>query len=274
MPFSVITLAAAGIDTGPFDLYSDVDSYAVAFETGVSKSSLLAGYYTFVPVGATIIRVKSASALCTNFVNMEIITTTTTSTTPPPPTYFYYTAEYCNGGGSAGVVRFTVDQVANSVFDLGDYVCVNLTGIAVGPTYNIDLGDGESYIGNNCTLCPTPPPPPTYVQIPSYPYLYNTSDASNVGVCCQGSYLYVNGSGNFVTTPTAGYTLVEYFYVDDNGAFPDYFDNATVMYANDLLTFPVPAGYYGSQAAGYRRIQGSAGQFSTSITSCAGVFCP
>jgi hypothetical protein len=85
MPFSVITLAAAGADTGPFDLYSDVDSYAVAFETGVSKSSLLAGYYTFFPIGATIIRVKSASALCTNFVNMEIITTTTTTTTAGPP---------------------------------------------------------------------------------------------------------------------------------------------------------------------------------------------
>ena len=105
-------------------------------------------------------------------------------------------------------------------------------------------------------------------------YLYNTSDASNVGVCCQGSYLYVDESGNFVTTPTAGYTLVEYFYVDDNGAFPDYFDNATEMYADVLLLFPVPAGYYGSQAAGYRQIAGTAGQFSTSITSCAGVFCP
>jgi hypothetical protein len=209
---------------------------------------------------------------------------TPTATIPPPtptpsPTvtpiqsYQYYTAEYCSGG-SAGIVRCNVDQVLNSVFDLGSYVCIRLTGFASGPAYNIDLGDGESYIGNNCSLCPTPPPPPTYAQIPSYPYLYNTSDASNVGVCCQGSYLYVDESGNFVTTPTAGYTLVEYFYVDDNGAFPDYFDNATEMYADVLLLFPVPAGYYGSQAAGYRQIAGTAGQFSTSITSCAGVFCP
>ena len=200
-------------------------------------------------------------------------TSTTSTTTTQPPTYFYYTAEYCSGG-SAGVVRCTVDQVLNSVFDLGSYVCIRLTGFAFGPTYAIDLGDGESYIGTNCSACPTPPPPPTYVQIPSYPYLYNSSNASTVGVCCQGSYLYVNSSGDFVTTPTTGYTLVEYFYVDDNGASPSYFDNATEMYANDLLTFPVPAGYYGSQAAGYRRVSGIAGQFSTSITSCAGVFCP
>ena len=44
------------------------------------------------------------------------VPTTTTTTTPPPPTYFYYTAEYCSGG-SAGVVRFIVDQVTNSVFE-------------------------------------------------------------------------------------------------------------------------------------------------------------
>ena len=122
------------------------------------------------------------------------------------------------------------------------------------------------------TTTTTLPPAPTYVQIPSYPYLYNTSNASMVGVCCEGSYLYVDGSGNFVTTPTAGYTLVEYFYVDDNGG--TYFDTATVMYADALLLFPVPAGYYGSQPAGYRQVAGTAGQFSTSITSCAGVDCP
>lgn len=46
------------------------------------------------------------------------------------------------------------------------------------------------------------------------------------------------------------------------------------MYADALLLFPVPAGYYGSQAAGYRQVSGIAGQFSTSITSCAGVICP
>jgi hypothetical protein len=270
MANAVITLAAAGTDTGPFDLYSNADSYAVAFETGVSKSSLLAGYYTFVPNAATVVRVKSASALCTNFVDMEITSTTTTTTTTQPQ-YFYYTADYCTGG-SAGTVRVTVDQVLNSVFDLGNYVCVTLTGFTFGPAYNIDLGDGETYLGTNCSACPTPPPGPTYVPIPSYAYLYNTSNAPNTGVCCQGSYLYVNGSGDFVTTPTAGYTFVEYFYVDDNGG--NYFDTATVMYADDLLTFPVPAGYYGSQPIGYRQIVGIAGQFLTSITSCAGVDCP
>ena len=87
-----------------------------------------------------------------------------------------------------------------------------------------------------------------------------------------GSALYMDSLGNFVTTPTAGYTLVTQFWVDDNGG--TYFNTATVMYASNGTTlFPVPAGYYGSQPIGYRRIVGTAGQFSTSLTTCAGVPC-
>ena len=79
-----ITLTTAGTDTGPFNLYSDVDGFVSAFETGVSKAALLAGYTTTnVPNGTTIVRVMSASELCTNFIDIiisgECTTTTTTS---------------------------------------------------------------------------------------------------------------------------------------------------------------------------------------------------
>ncbi len=81
-----ITLTTAGTDTGPFNLYSDVDGFVSAFETGVSKAALLAGYTsTLVPNGTTIIRVMSANPLCTNFIDIvidkECTTTTTTSST-------------------------------------------------------------------------------------------------------------------------------------------------------------------------------------------------
>ena len=80
-----ITLTTAGADTGPFNLYSDVDGYISAFETGVSKASLLAGYTSsLVPNGTTTVRVMSASALCTNYIDIiisgECGTTTTTTT--------------------------------------------------------------------------------------------------------------------------------------------------------------------------------------------------
>ena len=38
-----ITLTTAGTDTGPFNLFSDVDGYTTAFVSGVSKSALVAG---------------------------------------------------------------------------------------------------------------------------------------------------------------------------------------------------------------------------------------
>ena len=68
-----ITIAAAGTDTGPFNLFSDADTYTTAFATGVLKSELLAGYTsTVVPDAATIVRVKSNSVGCTNYVDMTI----------------------------------------------------------------------------------------------------------------------------------------------------------------------------------------------------------
>jgi len=77
-----ITLTTAGADTGPFNIYSDVDGYVSAFETGVSKASLLAGYTSsLAPNGTTIVRVMSASALCTNYIDLTLSMCTTTTTT-------------------------------------------------------------------------------------------------------------------------------------------------------------------------------------------------
>jgi hypothetical protein len=140
MPFSVITLAAAGADTGPFDLYSDDDSYAVAFETGVSKSSLLAGYYTFVPVGATVVRVKSASELCTNYVDMEITSTTTTTTTTGAPVEYQIDNSATGTSGDACTSATTTSIVyaepGNTVPIVGMFLYTNtgLTTPFVGST--------------------------------------------------------------------------------------------------------------------------------------------
>jgi len=84
----LITLTIAGTDVGPFDLYSDADGYASAFETGVSRASLVAGYIsTSVPDAATTIKAQSYGT-CTNYLYLVIAgrTTTTTTTTLIPPT--------------------------------------------------------------------------------------------------------------------------------------------------------------------------------------------
>lgn len=81
----LITLTTAGADSGPFDLYSNLDGYVSAFETGISKSALLAGYSSnLVPDYTSTIRIKS-NGVCVNYIDIElesIITTTTTTTIP------------------------------------------------------------------------------------------------------------------------------------------------------------------------------------------------
>ncbi len=95
----VITLTTAGTDTGPFDLYSDVDGYVSAFVTGVSKSALVSGYSTsLAPVGTTIVRVQS-TGLCDNYIDITLVPPTTTTTTSTCPTY--YELQGCNPGDYA-----------------------------------------------------------------------------------------------------------------------------------------------------------------------------
>ena len=84
----LITLTVAGSDSGPFNLYSNLDGYISAFESGVSKASLLAGYASsVVPDFTTTIRILSTGT-CTNYVDIivEEITTTTTTTIAPTTT--------------------------------------------------------------------------------------------------------------------------------------------------------------------------------------------
>ena len=80
----LITLTTAGVDVGPFDLYSDVDGYVSAFETGVSRAALVAGYTSYVvPDGTMTIKVQSYGT-CNNYLYLVVdgaVTTTTTTST-------------------------------------------------------------------------------------------------------------------------------------------------------------------------------------------------
>lgn len=81
----VITLTTVGADTGPFNLFSDVNGYTIAFALGVTKEELEAGYPSdLVPDGTTTIRVQSVNSLCNNYIDLPTGITTTTTTTPTP----------------------------------------------------------------------------------------------------------------------------------------------------------------------------------------------
>lgn len=88
-----LTLTTAGADTGPFDLYTDADGYALPFDTGVPKSNLTTGYYISAPSGTTTVQVRSVG-LCTNFIDIILTVPSTTTTTTTCP--IYYELEGCD----------------------------------------------------------------------------------------------------------------------------------------------------------------------------------
>lgn len=129
----LITLTVAGTDSGPFDLYSDVDGYVSAFETGVSRSALLAGYSSsLVPNGTTTIRIKS-TGVCTNFIDVIVVTTTTTTTSSSSTTTTTTTTaapceDYINNtGGDLNGINY-VDcggtSFTNVTVGAGQSICV------------------------------------------------------------------------------------------------------------------------------------------------------
>lgn len=84
----LLTLTTAGADSGPFNLYSNLDGFTSAFEVGVDKASLEAGYASsLVPDFTTVVRILS-TGVCTTYVDitLEEITTTTTTTLVPTTT--------------------------------------------------------------------------------------------------------------------------------------------------------------------------------------------
>jgi hypothetical protein len=172
-----ITLSIAGADSGPFNLYSNIDGYVTAFESGVPKASLVAGYSSaLVPDFTTTIKVLSTGT-CTNYIYIpveEITTTTTTSTTTVDPgtttstttgacldSYQYsiniYDCGICtpNGGGGFDnlypltIGKFYYYPSLNVVIEITSYL--GCGGPPIGtPILDIDQADDCASI-----ICPT-----------------------------------------------------------------------------------------------------------------------
>ena len=138
-----IILTLAGNDTGPFDLYSDVDGYTSAFIVGVSRGVLVTGLTTgTVPDGTTEILVESVGA-CNRDLYLVIdgapSTTTTTSSTSTTSTSTtlnpedYYLAEvgqYATNDGcpTGSVLRIYLDASDYTLFVANSYSFAGLGG--------------------------------------------------------------------------------------------------------------------------------------------------
>lgn len=76
----LITLTTAGADTGPFNIYSNVDGYNTPYATNISKSALLGGYPVVVPDATVNVSVRSLGACLNSVIIIPTGTTTTTTT--------------------------------------------------------------------------------------------------------------------------------------------------------------------------------------------------
>lgn len=149
-----ITLTLAGTDTGPFDLYSNVDGFLVPFETNISKIDLEAGYTSFlVPDAAITLRVQSDSVLCSNYIDLTIgstttttssssttstSSTTTTTTTLAPEDYDFYLADEYNCECGLQVTNVVVAFPTGSTVTMNRYYAtlapLELVYKVTGPT--------------------------------------------------------------------------------------------------------------------------------------------
>ena len=141
-----ITLTLAGSDTGPFNLYSDVDGYTSAFQTSVPRGTLVAGLTTgTVPDGTTEILVRSTGACqrdlylpvagapstTTTTSSTSSTSTTSTSTTLNPEEYYladvgYYAKE--DGCPLGSVLRIFLDASDYTLYIANGYQFAGLGG--------------------------------------------------------------------------------------------------------------------------------------------------
>lgn len=78
---TLITLTLAGSDVGPFNLYSNLDGFTTPVITGVSRTSLVAGYNATLPDWTTEVLVRSTGTCPRDlYLNIAGAPTTTTST--------------------------------------------------------------------------------------------------------------------------------------------------------------------------------------------------
>lgn len=130
----LITLAPFGEDLGPFDLYSDVDNYAIPFDTNILASEIEAGYTSILaPDTALIIRTLSTGT-CTNYLDLVLPTTTTTTTialtTTTTTTAAGIQCEEIVSSGGYGVTDETIVMASDTELT-GGIVIIDFSAISV-----------------------------------------------------------------------------------------------------------------------------------------------
>jgi len=210
----LITLTTAGVDTGPFNLYSNVDTYTTAFETSISRGILVAGYTSqVVPPGTSTIRVKSIGK-CTNYVDLLVITptTTTTSTTLVPTTT---TTTTVVPGTTTTTTTAIPTPTTTTTTTAGGGTTTTTTTTAGGPTTTTTTTIAPSTTSTTTTTAPsttttttTPPPTTTTTTtqdlIAPYSFFVSSGQINSATACAQfsGSMMLYGSNSNFGSNVT------------------------------------------------------------------------
>jgi hypothetical protein len=200
-----ITLTLAGSDTGPFNLYSNVDGYISAFQTNVPRGDFLSGFTTStVPDGTTEILVRSigvcqrdlylpvAGSPATTTTTTSTSSTSTTSTTTTSAPFSCITGDRnaiatCSNGESA---QFTIALGYTAAIIPGGYYYSG-SGTRTYYAYIYDSTDSIMLYSL------------TYTQVGSTPGTWTTFGTGNT-LTAGTYYLHlntvncsINGSGTF-----------------------------------------------------------------------------
>jgi hypothetical protein len=214
-----ITLTSAGSDSGPFDLYTNATGSFTLMESGVSKSTLLAGYTVTTLDGTTVVRVQSTGE-CTNYQDIPVQTTTTVAptttiapTTTVAPCYNYEIVAYNDGPGCEGYINYSYYD-CNDVYQTGGSISVGVTEYVCARDYPaITCGSGQvSYVGlcgaETTTVPPTTAAPTT--QAPSLKSVNVNNNSSSGYVTVYNvevdGIVLIEDTGNFPLT--AGQSLI------------------------------------------------------------------
>jgi hypothetical protein len=207
----LITLTTAGTDTGPFDLYSDADGFVSAFETGVSKAALQAGYpSSLVPNTATVIRVKS-SGICTNYIDIPLTTTTTTTSSTTTTTTTVYICLDCRNWEYNGA---TIPEGGDTIHY---FSCVDGSSQIIA----LSFGDPTSNFCNCNTL--------------GNPYSDNETTLTEIGICTTTTTTTIFSNLIFdATTAIGGYTIGG---IDVNSVTPTLTGGTDVPFSTDTHSY-------------------------------------
>ena len=203
-----ITLTLAGSDTGPFNLYSNVDGYTIAFETGISRAALIAGYTSsLAPIGTTEVLVESvgtcnrdlylvvSGAPTTTTTSSTSSTTTTTTTIVPGDCLTGDT--YANAGCSGGeYAQFTIAPGYKALVTPGGYF---YSGTGTRYYYAYIYNSTNTAIEYMFTYTQTDSTPGTWTMIGSLNYIpagtyYLHLDTVNCSTGSSGTFSLQVGS--------------------------------------------------------------------------------